>query len=87
MGVTENLQANPHGAGEASAIFFHRGVNWGRTIVATAVQAFGHFCRNWAGPLTEGGLMSGLKKGKDGTFWDLNSWAFFWDRLLVLPPV
>ena len=76
MKETENLQANPHRAGESSAIFFHRWVNWGRTIVATAVQAFGHFCRNWAGPLTEGGLMSGLEKGKDGTFWELNIWAF-----------
>ena len=64
MGVTENLQANPHGAGEAGAIFFHRGVNWGRTIVATAVQAFGHFGRNGAGPLTEEG---GLREEKG--FW------------------
>ena len=69
IGVTENLQANPHGAGEGGAIFFHRGVNWGGTIVAAAVQAFGHFGRNRAGPLTEEGGLRREQRGYFGIFW------------------
>ena len=74
MGVTENLQANPHWAGEGGAIFFHRGVNGGGTIVAAAVQAFRHFGRNWASPLTEEGgyrREQGDVLGFRGYFWGL----------------
>ena len=54
IGGAENLQANPHGAGEPAAIVLHGRVYLGRAIVPTAVQAFGHFGRDRAGSLAVG---------------------------------
>ena len=71
---SENLQANPHGAGEASSIVLHRRVYLGRAIVPTAVQAFRHFSRYRAGPLTRNGSMKNTHLARIETYllWERN---------------